>query len=77
MPRPKKKAVRLVISSLFAGGCLSAFAIFGWGVELGTVAKSLIVWTLIFFSISIPAALFLIICKGVAYLFRDKSEQDQ
>jgi len=47
-----------------------AFGIYGWGVEISEFTKALLLIGLAFFSIIIPAALLLAVCKLSALLFR-------
>jgi len=77
MFRRGNKPGRLIFSSLLAGACLSAFAIFGWGVEYSAVTKALVVIFLVFMAISIPAAGILVICKGSAFAIRKIREKNE
>ena len=65
----------LAFRSLFAAGCFSAFAIFGWGIETATVLELLLLLVLIVLAMIVPAAVFVCLLKLISYgLKRLRSE---
>ena len=73
--RRRAKPRTLVFTSLLAGGCLVAFGIYGWGLEISEFTKVLLAMAFAFFLIIIPAALLLAICKLIALVFRKIGEK--
>jgi len=68
--RKKNSATRmrmLAFRALFAAGCFSAFAIFGWGIETATVLELLVFLILVVIAMIIPAAIFVGLLKLMAY----------
>ena len=76
MFRHRAKPGAVVFSSLLAGSCLAAYAIFIHGVQMSAVTKALIVILIVFVSIAIPAALLLMLCKLLAFAYRKIREKE-
>jgi uncharacterized membrane protein len=67
---------KIAFRAFFAGACLSAFAIYGYGVRTGTVLELISLLFLVVLALLIPAAVMVGIIKLVGYaLKRLKSEE--
>lgn len=58
---------KIAFRAFFAGACLSAFAIYGYGVTTGEVLELISFLFLIVLALLVPAALLVGIIKLVAY----------
>lgn len=56
----------LAFRALFAAGCFSAFAIFGWGVETATVVELILLLILVVIAMIVPAAAFVALIKLIS-----------
>ena len=69
----------LAFRALFAAGCFSGFAIFGWGIEAVTVLELLLLLFLAAVAMIVPAALFVCLLKLISYALkriRSESRED-
>ena len=77
--KKKNSATRmrmLAFRALFAAGCFSAFAIFGWGIETSTVLELIIFLILVVIAMIIPAALFVGLLKLISYGLKKARNKD-
>lgn len=65
-----KSGRKIAFRAFFAGACLSAFAIYGYGVETETVLELILFLFLIVLGLLVPAAIMVGIIKLVAYVLK-------
>ncbi len=67
---------KIAFRALFAGACLSAFAIFGYGVKTGTVLELISFLFLVVLAMLVPAAVLVGIIKLAAYVFKRLNREE-
>lgn len=63
----KSRSLSMAFRALFTGLCFSAFAIFGWDVDIQTVLELILLLMLVVLAMIVPAALFVALMKLIPY----------
>ncbi len=73
--RPEHRLRNVALRSIFMAGCLSAFVIFGWGIQIGLVLELILLLVLVVVAMAVPAVLLVALLKlGFRSLKRLQSE---
>ncbi len=67
---------KIAFRAFFAGACLSAFAVYGYGVKTGTVLELISFLFLIVLALIVPAALMVAIIKLVSYALKRSNREE-
>lgn len=72
-----KSMRNMAFRAIFAAACLSAFVIYGWGIQIGTVLELTVLLIVVVIAMIVPAALFVGLIKLIQYGLKRFRGEDQ